>query len=143
MEDWSPTSCIIIFLSVFYLGRIVVNKITNNIKLKQRSKLNSNNPRDINIINKLKQDINLINPGKIFTIELGINQMILDKSHIIINLKKENGEYLEYNEILNNFINMYSSTLCKSMGHTNEWLKIYKDLLSKAEKLQLYKSPNK
>ena len=34
---------------------------------------------------------------------------------------------------------MYSFTFCKSIGHTDEWLKTYRELLEKAEELKLYK----
>ena len=96
----------------------------------------------VNIVNRLKYDIHLIRQNDDVTIEVGTNQMVVNKNHIILNIKNENGEYLEYNEILYNFLNMYSFTFCKSIGHTDEWLKIYRELLDKAEKLKIYKPPH-
>ena len=119
--------CIVIILIVLIFRKI------------RYKKLDGVDKKDINIVNRLKHDINLIRPNEDVIIELGTNQTVSDKTHIILNLKNEKGEYLEYNEILYNFLNMYSFTFCKSIGHTDEWLKTYRELLEKAEELKLYK----
>jgi hypothetical protein len=121
--------CIVIILIVLIFREI------------RHRKLDYDN-KDINIVNRLKYDIHLIRSNDDVTIEVGTNQMVLNKNHIILNIKNENGEYLEYPEILYNFLNMYSFTFCKSTGHTDEWLKIYRELLVKAEKLKIYKPPH-
>lgn len=99
--------------------------------------------QDDPMIQRLKEYVQKIAPEAASKIRIykGDKSYTINKRNVYLCLKDENGEY--YNEQIMRYIVTHeiAHVLCESVGHTEEFDKIFKELLDKAVKMGLY-DPN-
>ena len=62
----------------------------------------------------------------------------INKKKIYMCLKDENNNYYDNNTLIYVLLHEYSHTLCPDVGHTDTFLKIFDEVLLKAEKKGIY-----
>lgn len=67
-----------------------------------------------------------------------IKSFTINKKETFICLKDKKGEYYPRNHLMYVAIHELAHAICPSIGHTQEWSRIFEDLLIKAEKLGIY-----
>ena len=72
---------------------------------------------------------------------VGSKSYTINKSRIYMCLKDENGRYYDDNSLMFVLLHELAHVICKSIGHTNEFQKIFNDLLDEGAKASIY-NPN-
>jgi CRISPR/Cas system CSM-associated protein Csm2 small subunit len=68
----------------------------------------------------------------------GKRSYTINKQRIYICLKDENNEYYDLNMLMYVSIHELAHAICNEIGHTEKFYRIFKHLLQKAEKLNIY-----
>ena len=84
------------------------------------------------ILSKIHPVANQVNIRK------GDKSFTTNKTDITLCLKDQDGEYYNKNMLVYVAVHELAHTICKSVGHTNEFYTINDKLLNKAEKLGYY-----
>ena len=71
---------------------------------------------------------------------VGSKSYTINKSRIYMCLKDSNGNYYDDNSLMFVLLHEISHVICNSIGHTDEFHKIFEDLLKEAEKVGIYSS---
>ncbi len=100
--------------------------------------------QDDPMIQKLKRIAQEIAPEAASKIRIyrGDKSYTINKRNVYLCLRDENGEYYNLNVLCYVLFHEISHSISKSVGHTEEFDSIFKDLLKKAEDLGYY-DPNK
>lgn len=95
------------------------------------------------MIQKLKSIIQKISPEAASKIRIykGDKSYTINKRNVYLCLTDEKGEYYSMNTLVYVLCHEISHVLCKSIGHTEEFDSIFKEILAKAEKMGYY-DPN-
>ena len=95
------------------------------------------------MVQKLKSIIQKISPEAASKIRVykGDKSYTINKRNVYLCLHDENGEYYSMNTLLYVALHEISHVLCDSIGHTEEFDSIFKEILTKAEKMGYY-DPN-
>lgn len=95
------------------------------------------------MILKLKDYVQKIAPEAASKIRIykGDKSYTINKRNVYLCLHDENGEYYDEQILRYVLTHEISHVLCESIGHTEEFDRIFKELLTKAEKMGLY-DPN-
>lgn len=72
---------------------------------------------------------------------VGSKSYTINKSRIYLCLKDENGKYYDDNSLMFVLLHELAHVICKSIGHTDEFQKIFNELLSEASNVGIY-NPN-
>lgn len=96
------------------------------------------------VLAKLKTDIEIIEPGVKNTVfHKGEKSYTINKKHIYMCLKDENGDYYDPNTLMYVALHELAHTFCDSVGHTPDFSRIFHNLLERAERVGLYDSSQK
>lgn len=68
----------------------------------------------------------------------GKRSYTINKKRIYICLKDENNEYYDFNMLMYVSIHELAHAICNEIGHTEKFYRIFKQLLKKAERLNIY-----
>lgn len=71
---------------------------------------------------------------------VGSKSYTINKSRIYLCLKDSDEKYYDNNSLMFVLLHEISHVICKSIGHTEEFHKIFEDLLVEAEKVGIYDS---
>jgi len=69
---------------------------------------------------------------------VGSKSYTINKTRIYMCLKDENGNYYDDNSLIFVLLHELAHVICKSIGHTNEFQKIFNDLLVEGAKAGIY-----
>lgn len=69
---------------------------------------------------------------------VGSKSYTINKSRIYLCLKDETGKYYDDNSLMFVLLHELAHVICKSIGHTDEFQKIFNELLSEAGKAGIY-----
>ena len=94
------------------------------------------------MIESLKRELAAVDP-RIMNIKVskGDKSYTINKRHIYLCMKDENGEYYDRDSLYMVLIHEFAHVLTKSIGHTTEFDQNFKTLMNKAIKLGIY-DPN-
>ena len=71
---------------------------------------------------------------------VGSKSYTINKTRIYMCIKDSNNKYYDDNSLMFVLLHEISHVICKSIGHTEEFHKIFEDLLVEAEKVGIYNS---
>ena len=71
---------------------------------------------------------------------VGSKSYTINKTRIYMCIKDSNNQYYDDNSLMFVLLHEISHVICKSIGHTEEFHKIFEDLLVEAEKVGIYNS---
>lgn len=99
--------------------------------------------QDDPMIQKLKRIVSEISPEAASKIRIykGDKSYTINKRNVYLCLKDEKGEYYSLNTLVYVLCHEISHVLCKSVGHTEEFDEIFRQILDKAAKMGYY-DPN-
>jgi len=126
----SKTELFLISIIVVLVCYIIYNKIYEYYNSKDEKLLEVKE-----IICKVFPEFKNIKTYKSKTTSFTIN-----KNKIYMCLKNEKNEYYDNNTLIYVLLHEYSHTLCPNIGHTDEFHKIFDDVLILAEKGGIYDS---
>jgi hypothetical protein len=82
-------------------------------------------------------DRNILNEIKLY---VGSKSYTINKTRVYLCLKDENNQYYDDNSLMFVLLHEISHVICNSIGHTEEFHKIFGDVLVEAEKVGIYNS---
>jgi len=92
-------------------------------------------------IDKLKDRISVLFPDiKNMEIYSGKKSFTIDKKEIYLCLRDEHGEYYEDNMLVYVLLHELAHVHCHEIGHTDEFYRVFDDILLKAESAGVYTS---
>lgn len=96
------------------------------------------------ILEKIQNHIAPIHPEIVSSIKFyeGNKSYTINKQKIFLCLKDENKEYYDFNMLVYVALHELSHVLCDEIGHTPKFHSIFKNVLTKAESMNIY-DPNK
>lgn len=91
------------------------------------------------VLIELKSQLSVIHP-KFKDVELyeGDKSYTINKKKVYICLKDKHGRYYNRNMLVYVICHEYAHLLCDEIGHTNNFFKIFDDILDQASNLGLY-----
>ena len=137
---------IMLFIIIILVGYIVYDQINEHF--------NDRDPKLNELKNKLEILINQPNKNwtghlealnnrhilKEIKLYVGSKSYTINKSRIYMCLKNSNEQYYDDNSLMFVLLHEISHVICKSIGHTDEFHKIFDELLVEAEKVGIYNS---
>lgn len=90
---------------------------------------------------RIKETLHPLHP-KIESLQFyeGRKSYTINKKKIYLCLRDEHRQYYDFNMLIYVAIHEISHVLCDEIGHTPKFYDIFKELLGKAEKMQIYDS---
>ena len=82
-------------------------------------------------------DRHILNEIKLY---VGSKSYTINKTRVYLCLKDENNQYYDDNSLMFVLLHEISHVICNSIGHTEEFHKIFGDVLVEAEKVGIYNS---
>ena len=112
-----------------------LKELRNKLQILLNSKDNSGQKWTGNLESLNDRDI--LNEIKLY---VGSKSYTINKSRIYMCLKDSNDKYYDDNSLMFVFLHEVAHVICKSIGHTEEFHKIFEDLLFEAERVGIYDS---
>lgn len=135
-----------LFIIIILVGYIVYDQINehfndrdpklNELKNKLEILINQPNKNWTGHLEGLNNR-NILNEIKLY---VGSKSYTINKSRIYMCLKNSNEQYYDDNSLMFVLLHEISHVICKSIGHTDEFHKIFDELLVEAEKVRIYNS---
>lgn len=135
-----------LFIIIILVGYIVYDQINehfndrdpklNELKNKLEILINQPNKNWTGHLEGLNNR-NILNEIKLY---VGSKSYTINKSRIYMCLKNSNEQYYDDNSLMFVLLHEISHVICKSIGHTDEFHKIFDELLVEAEKVGIYNS---
>lgn len=128
--EWSHIKIFLSVLSIILVVCLIIKQV----------KEHNTDDKDPVLLD-LKKIIENIEPSVKNTIfHKGEKSYTINKKHIYMCLKDENGNYYDNNTLIYVALHELAHTFCDSVGHTPEFHQIFHDLLNRAEKAGIYDS---
>lgn len=112
--------------------------------MSNKNKIRTRIEEEYIIIKSIVNQLTLVDPNiENIPVISGKDNYTIAKKIIVINVKDDDDNYLDNNELIYKLIYLYVFTFCDEHVHPKKWNNIFENLLQKAIELKLYKLPNK